>query len=858
MTRIMSIVAAGMLAAAASAQSFHVTSHGEPKPLRLNPGRIALLHTAAARGPEAAPVLGLAAEDLEAHPIEGWSLARAAPIAPNPADAVVKAAADPAVDFASPVFIDDLGGVMFVTPTILLGFKPGVTDGQARDVIAASGAGNVLERDWANMPGAYRVKSGARSGIAVLDAANALAAHPAVAWAEPDMVFTGRGALTPNDPQYSQCWGLHNTGQFGGTVDQDMDAPEAWDITTGSASIRILIIDTGVDQAHPDINQIPGFDATGQAGGGGPVNNFDNHGTGVAGCCAAAINNNAGGVGIAPSCPAASARTFITQDATGAWTSLASWTVNSIAWGETVGARVTNNSNFYGFSSNAIEQKYATTRAAGYVHFASAGNDGLANFIVYPASLPDVMAVAALTPTGNRASFSNAGPDMFIAAPGVNVYSTDRTGGAGYGTGDYIFFGGTSAASPCAAGVAALVLSLNPTLSTLAVETTLRNTAVDRGPAGFDNEYGWGFVNALAALLAAPPIMPPGAFSLLAPESGAAQVARIPTFQWSPSANATAYTLTLDDSPDLSSPIFSGTIAGAGSYVWGGAPLSHSTAYHWRITASNLLGSTNSTPAIALFTTIDLPPQTFALESPADGATGVSATPTFTWQPAIGGETYSVQIDNDADFSSPITNSVTSLTTFTQPSPLAGFTTHYWRVSANNPLGSTPSTPASRSFTTQVLPPAAFQLVSPFDGQNIDITTPTFTWTASTNADCYTLLVDDSQNLLSPIIEEPGLVGTAFKVSPGVLTDDTRYYWRVTAMNTAGSLTASPMTATFAVFTPPCLGDANDDSLINFGDVTSILTHWQGAGPAGDANHDGIVNFIDVTTVLQAWGAPCR
>lgn len=856
MNRIVSIFVVAALAASAAAQSFHVTYRGEPKPLRVNPGRVALLRAAANRGEPAIPTLGLAAGDFEAHPIEGWSLARAGAIAGDIPGSVVRAAADPAVEFASPVFVDDLGGAMFVTPTILIGFKPGVGDAQSREVIAAIGAGDVLERDWAGMPGAYRVKSGSRSGIDVLDAANALAAHPAVAWAEPDMVFTGRGALTPTDPQFSQCWGLHNTGQFAGVPDQDMDAPEAWDITTGNSSIRILIIDTGVDQFHSDINQIPGFDATGQAGGGGPVNEFDNHGTGVAGCCSASINNSVGGVGVAPSCPAASARTFISQNASGGWSSNASWTVNSIAWGETVGARVTNNSNFYGFTSNAIEQKYQTTRAAGYVHFASAGNDSANNFIVYPASLPDVMAVAALTPSGLRASFSNAGADMFIAAPGVNVYSTDRTGAAGYGGSDFVFFGGTSAASPCAAGVAALVLSLNPAQTALAVETILRTTAVDRGAIGFDNEYGWGFVNAFAALQATPPAMLPGVFTLSAPANGSTQGSRTPVFQWNASANATGYTLTVDDSADLASPVFSGPVA-LPSHLWPLAPLAHSTTYFWRITANNLLGSTISTPAIASFTTISLPPGTFSLIAPADGQTGVAVTPTFSWQPAQYGEAYTIQVDNDADFSSLIIDATTSLTTFTPAFALAPDTTHYWRVIASNPLGMAPSGPVSQSFVTVVLPPQSFQLLSPSDGENVPTETPTLTWGASAGAQTYTLLIDDTQNLGSPIVNQPGLVSTSFGVAPGVLFNNVRYYWRVTAVNSAGSVVASPMTASFGVFIPPCDGDANGDDSVNFTDITSILTNWGGAGPAGDANHDGAVNFIDVSTTLTFWGLPC-
>ena len=102
--------------------------------------------------------------------------------------------------------------------------------------------------------------------------ANALVALPEVRFAEPDMIFTGRGEILPNDPGFSNCWGLHNTGQSGGTPDMDLDGPEAWEVTTGDASTIVLVIDTGVQQNHPDLNQIPGTDTTSDGpGNGGPI-----------------------------------------------------------------------------------------------------------------------------------------------------------------------------------------------------------------------------------------------------------------------------------------------------------------------------------------------------------------------------------------------------------------------------------------------------------------------------------------------------------------------------------------------------------------------------------------------------------
>jgi thermitase len=416
---------------------------------------------------------------------------------------VRRLAAANVVDFVSPVFLGKDGGPMAVTPTILVRFNPGVTRARAEAILAEHNAGRILDRDWAGMKGAYRVRSALRDGVAVLDTANRLAQRAEVRWAEPDMMFTGTSALTPNDPLFGDCWGLHNVGQLGGTPDADMDAPEAWDVTTGDPSIKVLIIDTGIEQTHPDINQVAGMDFTGEGGGGGPNNECDNHGTAVGGCVSAIINNNLGTVGVAPGTKVASARPFVSNiPCSGGWSADFAWTVDALAWGESIGARVTNNSNFYGAEPASVTDKYEETRDGGMVHFGSAGNFSSPNS-TYPASLPTVNSIAALHRSGNRAGFSNFGADIFVSAPGQEVMSTDRTGSDGYYTVDYGFVDGTSFASPYTAGVAALVLSINPARPPAAVESILASTAVDLGFPGFDTDFGWGFVNAHNAVQAA-------------------------------------------------------------------------------------------------------------------------------------------------------------------------------------------------------------------------------------------------------------------------------------------------------------------------------------------------------------------
>lgn len=503
----LSVSGASTLAMQAGAASDPViVYHGEAKALKLDTTCVAVRVDRSDRG-----VLGVRVEAVvagavvEGHPISGWFLVRL-PVMPgvaardmNAIRAIVAGLAGSGV-YTTPVFIDDFGGPLLIAPELMVGSEPG-TGAERRDAMfAACGAGSVIARDWNGLAGVDLVSSGSLDGFRVLTIARALAAMPGVEFAEPDTVFTGRSLLIPNDPLFAQCWGLRNTGQSGGLLDFDMDAEEAWDITTGSSGIITAIIDTGVDAAHPDLNLVAGNDFTGATPADGtPKNSFDNHGTAVAGCVSARINNGLGVVGVAPGTRSAPARTFVSINSSGNWNSQASWTVDALAWSASIGARVTNNSNGYGFTSSAIEAAYASTRASGIVHFASAGNTGSSG-LGYPASVVTVNAVAATNRFGQRASFSTWGPGLDFSAPGQDINSTDRLGSPGYVSGDYAVVNGTSFASPYTAGVAALVLSQCPGLTAIEVEQVLQRSARDLGTAGYDTNFGWGHVNARAAL----------------------------------------------------------------------------------------------------------------------------------------------------------------------------------------------------------------------------------------------------------------------------------------------------------------------------------------------------------------------
>ncbi|HKE01819.1 MAG TPA: S8 family serine peptidase, partial [Planctomycetota bacterium] len=273
-------------------------------------------------------VLGVDASAVHAWPIRGWALVDV-PAERRTTDGVgawiADLASSGAIAFASPMFVGLDGGPLFPTRDLVVGFEAGVDAASAEAAISAAAPGMRLDRDWTGMPGVYRWRSSFRSGVDVLAAANALALLPSVTFAAPDMVFTGHGGHIPNDAGFVNCWPLHNVGQLGGVADNDMDGPEAWEITAGSPSVKIVILDSGIQQDHPDIHQVPGTDSTSDnASGtftGGPVNVFDNHGTAVAGCATAVMDNGIGAVGIAPGCVSVSARTFITLNFAGSWTS---------------------------------------------------------------------------------------------------------------------------------------------------------------------------------------------------------------------------------------------------------------------------------------------------------------------------------------------------------------------------------------------------------------------------------------------------------------------------------------------------------------------------------------------------------
>ena len=421
--------------------------------------------------------------------------------------------------YATPVLLGEDGGPVIPTPDLLVGLAPGLTGDAARQFLAERTGGLVsLRYPDANV---FHVALDLRSGTDVLATCDELARSSAVRFAEPDLIVRGGGSSLPDDPEFDDLWGLENTGQFAGTPGIDLGALDAWSLTTGSASVPVVVLDVGVDSSHPDLNLLPGKDFTNEGPGTGePVTACDLHGTLVAGTIAARKDNGIGVAGIAPNSPVVSARCFVavTPVCTGAWFARTSWTADALDWAKGQGYRLTNNSNFYNSPSSAVEAVYASTRASGMVHFASAGNSG-AQGLTWPARVDELVSVGAFGSDGQRGNFSNFGPKLDLMAPGELIRTTDLPGAPGLDPGDYKFTVGTSVASPYVAGVAALLLTLEPGLSAAEVEARLIAGAIDMESPGRDDNTGYGRVYAPRVLI---PCKPPTTVCATSPNSAGA------------------------------------------------------------------------------------------------------------------------------------------------------------------------------------------------------------------------------------------------------------------------------------------------------------------------------------------------
>jgi subtilisin family serine protease len=365
--------------------------------------------------------------------------------------------------------------IEYVPGEILVGFQPG-TKNKLMDLRKGLGADTIQDFSEIDVQH-WKLPSGA----SVPGAVRRLSANPEVRFAEPN--YFRYAEAIPNDPFLDDLWGLHNLGQTGGTADADIDAFEAWDVTTGSSAVVIGVIDSGVDYTHEDLaaniwinpgedqpplgvvgeedfndvdddnngymDDIRGWDFRNDDND--PMDDYD-HGTHVAGTIGAVGNNGIGVVGVNWNVKIMPLK-FLSAYGSGSTADA----IEAINYAASFGVPITSNS--YGGGKNSKAEKDAI-RDSGALFVASAGNSG-SNRKMYPAGYPldNIVAVAATDHDDELWLGSNYGGWVHLAAPGVNVLSTVPEA---IDPNKYASFTGTSMACPHVSGTAGLILAEFP------------------------------------------------------------------------------------------------------------------------------------------------------------------------------------------------------------------------------------------------------------------------------------------------------------------------------------------------------------------------------------------------------------
>ena len=378
------------------------------------------------------------------------------------------------------IFVVSLGlvGVSFpaefVPGRVLAKSSPGASDAAIKTALRSAGA-----REIGRVPqiGVRILQVPAKAEARVIAA---LSRNPNFEFAEPDYVASI--IVTPNDPYYAAYqWHLPK-----------VNAPAAWHSTTGSASVVVAVVDSGVQATHPDLagRVLAGYDFVNNDA---DPSDDNGHGTAVAGVAAAKGNDGIGVAGAAWNVSILPVK-VMAANGTGSHSAIA----NGINYSADRGAHIINLSIGGTSSSRTLQSSVNYASNKGCILIAAAGNNGDST-TVYPAAYSGVLAVSALTQADTLASFSSFGSFVDISAPGVGITTSWVNGG-------YVTISGTSFSSPLVAGIAALALSVNPSLSNTAMASLLTSNADDLGAPGADIYCGAGRGTAARVGAAATPV----------------------------------------------------------------------------------------------------------------------------------------------------------------------------------------------------------------------------------------------------------------------------------------------------------------------------------------------------------------
>ncbi len=421
--------------------------------------------------------------------------------------------------FGQELFVKDgvrtIGGPKWVPGEIIVKFNPGTPKNVIANLNSKHGTSVLYTSPFA---GFKRLRI--PRGRTLAQMVEIYKRNPNVEYAEPN--FIAHAFMVPDDLLYSYQWHLDNA-EYGG-----INMESAWDITTGDLNVIVAVIDTGVayedyEEAIPigrsgkyryiTYQQAPDLANTNFVDGSDFVNDDlhpnddDGHGTHVTGTIAQSTNNNLGVAGVAFN---TSIMPIKVLDSSGSGTY--AWIAEGIYFAADNGANIINMSLGGASPSITLENAVAYAHGKGVTIVCASGNDGSATTVSYPAAYDAYcIAVGATRYDEAVAYYSNGGASLDLTAPGGDIYVDQN--GDGFGDGvlqqtfganptdwGYWFYQGTSMAAPHVSGVAALLIANAVAITPDEIREALQSTAEDKGADGWDSEYGWGIVDAFAAL----------------------------------------------------------------------------------------------------------------------------------------------------------------------------------------------------------------------------------------------------------------------------------------------------------------------------------------------------------------------